>query len=254
MTGRTRPFCDFEDTTRQGEREEEKPTRRKWRPCRKLDSGGDSLSPIFLDEVYATTNNLTGMLVGRFIVGIGLGIGPPVASLYITEVSPPAVRGTCGSFIQISTCLQGRNAEAEVEFQKLLGAANVRAAMAELLRSDRGDENDNVGISELVYGRHSRGRLPIHGDASSKTWLYRDRFILLSQRLSRIPHFSTSSFNSDLSEFGSYEISKNQSLVGRTGVSWVMGVISQLEDGHFYLEDLTAAVEVNLSNAISLIT
>ncbi|KAL4563928.1 hypothetical protein LXL04_027977 [Taraxacum kok-saghyz] len=153
----------------------------------------------------ATTNNLTGMLVGRFIVGIGLGIGPPVASLYITEVSPPAVRGTYGSFIQISTCLglmgalligipvktvpgwwricfwlstipstilalamifcaesphwlykRGRNAEAEVEFQKLLGAANVRPAMAELLKSDRGDENDNVGISELVYGRHSR--------------------------------------------------------------------------------------------------
>lgn len=34
----------------------------------------------------ATTSNLSGMLVGRFIVGIGLGIGPPVASLYITEV------------------------------------------------------------------------------------------------------------------------------------------------------------------------
>ena len=30
-----------------------------------------------------------------------------------------------------------------------------------------------------------------------------------------------------------------------------MGVISQLEDGHFYLEDLTASVEINLSNAIS---
>lgn len=30
-----------------------------------------------------------------------------------------------------------------------------------------------------------------------------------------------------------------------------MGVISQLEDDHFYLEDLTAAVEVNLSSAIS---
>lgn len=30
-----------------------------------------------------------------------------------------------------------------------------------------------------------------------------------------------------------------------------MGVISQLEDGHFYLEDLTAAVEIDLSNAIS---
>lgn len=32
-----------------------------------------------------------------------------------------------------------------------------------------------------------------------------------------------------------------------------MGVISQLEDGHFFLEDLTGAVPVDLSNAISLI-
>ncbi|KAJ9542496.1 hypothetical protein OSB04_029002 [Centaurea solstitialis] len=98
------------------------------------------------------------------------------------------------------------------------------------------------------------GRLPIHGDAPAKAWLYRDRFLLLSQRLSRIPQFSSPSFNTELSEFGSCQISQIQSLVGRTGISWVMGVISQLEDGHFYLEDLTAAVEINLSNAISLIT
>ncbi|KAL4592247.1 hypothetical protein LXL04_005235 [Taraxacum kok-saghyz] len=49
MTGRTRPFCDFEDTTRQGEREEEKRARRKWRPCRKLDSDGDSPSLATVD-------------------------------------------------------------------------------------------------------------------------------------------------------------------------------------------------------------
>lgn len=30
-----------------------------------------------------------------------------------------------------------------------------------------------------------------------------------------------------------------------------MGVISQLEDGHFYLEDLSASVEIDLSKAIS---
>ncbi|KAI7734824.1 hypothetical protein M8C21_027461 [Ambrosia artemisiifolia] len=93
------------------------------------------------------------------------------------------------------------------------------------------------------------GRLPRHGDAPAKAWLYRDRFLLLSQRLSRIPQFSRPSFNSELSELGSCEISSIQSLVGRSGISWVMGVISQFEDGHFYLEDLTAAVEINLSNA-----
>ncbi|XP_076906459.1 DNA polymerase epsilon subunit B-like [Bidens hawaiensis] len=99
-----------------------------------------------------------------------------------------------------------------------------------------------------IFSEHA-GALPIHGDALSKAWLYRDRFLLLSQRLSRIPQFSRPSFSSELSEFGSCEISQIQSLVGRTGISWVMGVISQFEDGVFYLEDLTGAVQVNLTNA-----
>ncbi|KAI7982761.1 1,2-dihydroxy-3-keto-5-methylthiopentene dioxygenase 2 [Camellia lanceoleosa] len=37
-----------------------------------------------------------------------------------------------------------------------------------------------------------------------------------------------------------------QSLIGLTRGRWVMGVISQLEDGHFYLEDLTGTVEINV--------
>ncbi|WOH03271.1 hypothetical protein DCAR_0622752 [Daucus carota subsp. sativus] len=102
-----------------------------------------------------------------------------------------------------------------------------------------------------IFLEHT-GRLPIHGDASAKATLYRDRFLLLFQRLSRDPHFSRPAFDTDLSQFGNCQISPIQSLVGRTGKCWVMGVISQLEDGHFYLEDLTAAVEINLSNAISL--
>ncbi|KAG6384717.1 hypothetical protein SASPL_153534 [Salvia splendens] len=95
------------------------------------------------------------------------------------------------------------------------------------------------------------GKLPIYGDAPAKVTLYRDRFMLLFQRLSRDPHFSRPVFDSDMSDYGSCQISPIQSLVGQRGKRWVMGLISQLEDGHFYLEDLTAAVEVDLSNAIS---
>ncbi|XP_020231597.1 DNA polymerase epsilon subunit B [Cajanus cajan] len=93
------------------------------------------------------------------------------------------------------------------------------------------------------------GSLPIHGEASAKAALYRDRFLLLSQRLSRDQHFSKPAFESEFSHFGSCEISPIQSLVGQPGRRWVMGVISQLEDGHYYLEDLTAAVKISLSNA-----
>ncbi|XP_012446086.1 probable plastidic glucose transporter 2 isoform X2 [Gossypium raimondii] len=153
----------------------------------------------------ATTRTLAGMLIGRFLVGTGMGIGPPVASLYLAEVSPASLRGTYGSFIQIATCLglmgalfigipvreiagwwricfwvstvpagilafamifcaesphwlykKGRSAEAEAEFERLLGGSHVKYAMLELSKLDRGDEADTVKLSELFRGRHFR--------------------------------------------------------------------------------------------------
>ncbi|XP_061367516.1 probable plastidic glucose transporter 3 isoform X1 [Gastrolobium bilobum] len=53
----------------------------------------------------ATAKTLWGMLLGRLFVGTGMGLGPPVAALYVAEVSPPAVRGTFGGLTQIATCL-----------------------------------------------------------------------------------------------------------------------------------------------------
>ncbi|KAH1241103.1 hypothetical protein AAZX31_07G080400 [Glycine max] len=157
-------------------------------------------------SMSAATNNLFGMLVGRLFVGTGLGLGPPVASLYVTEVSPAFVRGTFGAFIQIATCLglmgalfigipvkeisgwwrvcfwvstipaailatamvfcaesphwlykQGRTAEAEAEFERLLGVSEAKFAMSELSKADRGDDSDSVKLSELLHGRHSKG-------------------------------------------------------------------------------------------------
>ncbi|OUZ99988.1 Sugar/inositol transporter [Macleaya cordata] len=155
--------------------------------------------------VSARTTSLEGMLLGRLLVGTGMGVGPSVASLYVTEVSPSFIRGTYGSFIQIATCLglmsslfigvpvkgivgwwrvcfwvsaipaailalgmefcaesphwlhkRGRSAEAEAEFEKLLGGLHVKSAMAELSKSDRGDEPDTVKFSELLSGRHCK--------------------------------------------------------------------------------------------------
>ncbi|GFZ08064.1 major facilitator superfamily protein [Actinidia rufa] len=154
-------------------------------------------------SMSATTNTLGGMLLGRFFVGTGMGLGPPVASLYVAEVSPAFVRGTYGSLIQIATCLGilgallvgipakdivnwwrvcfwistipaavlavlmefcaesphwlfkiGRTAEAENEFEKLLGGSHFKSAINELSKSDKGDEADTVKFSELLCGRH----------------------------------------------------------------------------------------------------
>lgn len=53
---------------------------------------------------------------------------------------------------------RGRSAEAEAQFEKLLGGSHVKSAMVEMSKSDRGDEVvDKVKLSELLYGRHFKG-------------------------------------------------------------------------------------------------
>lgn len=59
------------------------------------------------------------------------------------------------------------------------------------------------------------------------------------------------SFNIKCIKYVTLQISPIQSLVGQTGKRWIMGLISQLEDGHFYLEDLSANVKFDFSDAIS---
>eukprot|EP01018_Ginkgo_biloba_P028571 Gb_41127 [translate_table: standard] len=93
------------------------------------------------------------------------------------------------------------------------------------------------------------GKLPIHSEASGKAALYRDRLQLLQQRLSRDRHFARPAFDSEETRCGSCEMTPIQSLIGCTGKRWIMGVISQLEDGHFFLEDLTGAIPIDLSHA-----
>ncbi|KAJ0981216.1 hypothetical protein J5N97_009471 [Dioscorea zingiberensis] len=92
-----------------------------------------------------------------------------------------------------------------------------------------------------VFYEHT-GKLPIHGEAGDKAALYRDRFQLLLQRISRDKYFSRPAFGTVMSDSESFEITPIQSLIGYAGRRWIMGVISQLEEGHFFLEDLTAAI------------
>ncbi|KAH0976103.1 hypothetical protein GBA52_018002 [Prunus armeniaca] len=140
-------------------------------------------------------------------------------------------------------------------------ATRILGADATINETPDGDGDDVIRASDLliidafkvpkfrydpikkVFYKHT-GSLPIHGDAFSKAALYKDRFLLLSQMLSGHKDFSKPAFDSELSDFGRCEISPIQSLIGQTGRRWVMGLISQLEDGHFYLEDLSASHEI----------
>lgn len=52
---------------------------------------------------------------------------------------------------------KGRIAETEAAFENLFGATHAKYSMAELTKSEKGDEVDNLKFSELFYGRHFRG-------------------------------------------------------------------------------------------------
>ncbi|XP_015966451.1 probable plastidic glucose transporter 2 [Arachis duranensis] len=56
--------------------------------------------------------------------------------------------------VSVYSLIQGRIAEAEATFERLLGASEAKFAMSELSKVDRGDDADTVKLSELVRGRH----------------------------------------------------------------------------------------------------
>lgn len=46
-------------------------------------------------QVGAHSGNLSQLLAGRFIAGLGVGITPVVAPTYLAEIAPRAIRGLC---------------------------------------------------------------------------------------------------------------------------------------------------------------
>lgn len=52
---------------------------------------------------------------------------------------------------------RGKSAEAEAQFERLLGGSHVKSAMMELSKSEGRDEVDRVKLSELLYGRYFKG-------------------------------------------------------------------------------------------------
>ncbi|ONH90465.1 hypothetical protein PRUPE_8G055400 [Prunus persica] len=102
-------------------------------------------------------------------------------------------------------------------------ATRILGADAAINETPDGDGDDVIRASDLliidafkvpkfrydpikkVFYKHT-GSLPMHGDAFSKAALYKDRFLLLSQMLSRHKDFSKPAFDSELSDFGRCEI------------------------------------------------
>ena len=93
----------------------------------------------------------------------------------------------------------------------------------------------------------------VDAEADSKIELYRERFKLLQQRISRHRMFTKPSFEcgGGANDTRTYcELTPLTGLLGAAGETrYVMGCLSQLEDDRFFLEDLTGTIQIDLSNA-----
>lgn len=62
--------------------------------------------PLILGAILsAQAHSLDEILLGRFLVGLGIGVDTVLVPIYISEVAPTKYRGSLGSLCQIGTCL-----------------------------------------------------------------------------------------------------------------------------------------------------
>ncbi|XP_026392758.1 probable plastidic glucose transporter 1 [Papaver somniferum] len=62
--------------------------------------------PLILGAIIsAQAHSLDEILLGRFLVGLGIGVNTVLVPIYISEIAPTRYRGSLGSLCQIGTCL-----------------------------------------------------------------------------------------------------------------------------------------------------
>lgn len=65
----------------------------------------DMLPLILGAALSASAGSVYAMILGRFLVGLGIGVNTGLVPLYISEISPTKYRGGLGSICQIGTCV-----------------------------------------------------------------------------------------------------------------------------------------------------
>lgn len=105
-----------------------------------------------------------------------------------------------------------------------------------------------VSSNDSAPGHFERQETSVHGTAVDKAALYRDRFSFVRQRVMRNPLFSRPYLgNAKNREY--VQLTPLDSLVGSHGHKCLIGMLAQVEEGVFYLEDLNAKVPIDLSAA-----
>lgn len=108
---------------------------------------------------------------------------------------------------------------------------------------------------QKTYRLEKLAKFQIHGDAECRANMYRQRLLLMQQRLIRSKHFTLrgrSRGTSSVGQNAQYELSTIESLLGSTGTKFLFGMLTQPEEGAWFLEDLSSIIKLDLSQAQTL--
>ncbi|WAR18328.1 DPOE2-like protein [Mya arenaria] len=92
----------------------------------------------------------------------------------------------------------------------------------------------------------------LHGSANDKASLYRERYTILHQRTLRHDLFTPPALGSTPSESKKFQLKPIEYLLGTTaklGDVIVLGMLTQLKEGKWYLEDPTGVCQIDLTKA-----
>lgn len=80
----------------------------------------------------------------------------------------------------------------------------------------------------------------LHGAAYDKTSMLRERFVTIQQRLLSNPLFQPPVLASHIDQHQHYQLTPVESLIGAAGTKYVLGILTQLEEGRYFLEGTLA--------------
>ncbi|KAF8782731.1 DNA polymerase epsilon subunit 2 like protein [Argiope bruennichi] len=93
----------------------------------------------------------------------------------------------------------------------------------------------------------------LHGHANSKADMLIERYRTVHQRTARHRLFAAPAISSDMSQSCTYSLRAIEHLLGSSSKEEnviVLGILTQLKEGQFFLEDPTGVVRVNLKQAV----
>ncbi|XP_065057553.1 DNA polymerase epsilon subunit 2-like [Rhopilema esculentum] len=184
------------------------------------------------------------------------------ASKYLTEVLSPLKRSDFETWLE--------KIIESVEKQPLESSAldkDVIESAVQEINQDGEEEDDKVfnlidaySLPRFIYSSDRKKFLPntqtkpsLHGTAQDKADIFRDRYTILKQRTMRHELFMPATVASANQNASKFELKTLEYLLGSSVALEnviILGMLTQLKEGKYWLEDPTGVVELDMEKAL----